>query len=556
MKNWIIALGVIALGIVVGVGWLRREKAGLPPGLASGNGRIEAIEYDIATKRPGRIAKVLAQEGDMVEPSQVLVEMDVRDLQAELKQAEAELRRTVEGRRQAVAGVAQKQSDIQQALAAIAQRESELKLAEREFERSGELLKRELIARQEFDEDQTKKLTADAALTMEQARKRTADAALKAAAAFKSTKAKLPSRRRAPQSKESKLTSMIAGSPRRYSAACSTVSPSPARSWAPAARSCTVFELTDVYMTIFLPTALAGQLKIGAEGRIVLDAAPHLVIPATVSFVAPRSQFTPQEVETKTEREKLMFRVKVRIDPELLKKNIAIRVKTGLPGVAYCAPRCPTPPGRNSFSLEAPAMSEANRHRRAARALSVIAIGAHRSRRLPSICDIPAGCMVGLIGPDGVGKSTSARVCIAGARKIQKGRRRSARRRHALRARYRRAVCAAHRLHAAGAGQESLRRPFRSSRTSTSSAASSASPARSGPGASTNCSPAPGWRRSPTARPGKLSGGMKQKLGLCCALIHDPDLLILDEPTTGVDPLSRRQFWELIERIPQRARPG
>ncbi len=48
---------------------------------------------------------------------------------------------------------------------------------------------------------------------------------------------------------------------------------------------------------------------------------------------------------------------------------------------------------------------------------------------------------------------------------------------------------------------------------------------------------------------GKLSGGMKQKLGLCCSLIHDPDLLILDEPTTGVDPLSRRQFWELIDRI-------
>jgi ribosome-dependent ATPase len=54
---------------------------------------------------------------------------------------------------------------------------------------------------------------------------------------------------------------------------------------------------------------------------------------------------------------------------------------------------------------------------------------------------------------------------------------------------------------------------------------------------------------------GKLSGGMKQKLGLCCALIHDPDLLILDEPTTGVDPLSRRQFWQLIERI-RRQRPG
>jgi ribosome-dependent ATPase len=50
----------------------------------------------------------------------------------------------------------------------------------------------------------------------------------------------------------------------------------------------------------------------------------------------------------------------------------------------------------------------------------------------------------------------------------------------------------------------------------------------------------------------QLSGGMRQKLGLCCALIHDPDLLILDEPTTGVDPLSRRQFWQLIERMRER----
>ena len=54
---------------------------------------------------------------------------------------------------------------------------------------------------------------------------------------------------------------------------------------------------------------------------------------------------------------------------------------------------------------------------------------------------------------------------------------------------------------------------------------------------------------------GKLSGGMKQKLGLCCALVHDPDLLLLDEPTTGVDLLSRRQFWELVDGI-MAARPG
>ena len=96
----------------------------------------------------------------------------------------------------------------------------------------------------------------------------------------------------------------------------------------------TVLELTDVYMTIFLPTALAGRIAVGSEARIVLDAVPQYVIPATISFVAARAQFTPKDVETRTEREKLMFRIKVRIDPELLAKY-RDQVKTGLPGVAY-----------------------------------------------------------------------------------------------------------------------------------------------------------------------------------------------------------------------------
>ena len=77
----------------------------------------------------------------------------------------------------------------------------------------------------------------------------------------------------------------------------------------------------------------------------------------------------------------------------------------------------------------------------------------------------------------------------------------------------------------------------------------------SGASASAQLLAATGLDPFPDRPAGKLSGGMKQKLGLCCALIHDPDLLILDEPTTGVDPLSRRQFWELIDRVRGR-RPG
>ncbi len=95
-----------------------------------------------------------------------------------------------------------------------------------------------------------------------------------------------------------------------------------------------VVDLSDVYMTFFLPTNLVGRVRVGNEARIVLDAAPQFVIPAYISYVADVAQFTPKTVETKTEREKLMFRLKAQIPPDLLKQHIKI-VKTGVPGVAY-----------------------------------------------------------------------------------------------------------------------------------------------------------------------------------------------------------------------------
>ena len=93
-------------------------------------------------------------------------------------------------------------------------------------------------------------------------------------------------------------------------------------------------DLSDVYMTFFLPTEQAGTLKLGGEARLILDAAPDLRIPATISFVASVAQFTPKTVETSDERLKLMFRVKARIPPELLQLHLEY-VKTGLPGVAW-----------------------------------------------------------------------------------------------------------------------------------------------------------------------------------------------------------------------------
>jgi HlyD family secretion protein len=96
----------------------------------------------------------------------------------------------------------------------------------------------------------------------------------------------------------------------------------------------TILDLTDVYMTIFLPGADAGRLAIGDEARIVLDAVPDYVVPARISFVAADAQFTPKTVETKDERAKLMFRVKLKIDPQVL-QAFYTRVKTGLRGLGF-----------------------------------------------------------------------------------------------------------------------------------------------------------------------------------------------------------------------------
>ena len=102
----------------------------------------------------------------------------------------------------------------------------------------------------------------------------------------------------------------------------------------PGGKALTIVNLQDVYMEIFLPSEQAAAVRVGAEARLTVDALPGRAAPAYVSFVSPEAQFTPKEVETRTEREKLMFRVKVRIDPDLLARHLE-KVKTGVPGVAY-----------------------------------------------------------------------------------------------------------------------------------------------------------------------------------------------------------------------------
>lgn len=103
-----------------------------------------------------------------------------------------------------------------------------------------------------------------------------------------------------------------------------------------------MIDLSDVYLTFFLPEQAVGKAGLGDEARIVLDSAPDRVIPARISFVADVAQFTPKTVETKDERQKLMFRVRASIDPKLLARFRRL-VKSGMPGMGYVRTDTATP---------------------------------------------------------------------------------------------------------------------------------------------------------------------------------------------------------------------
>ena len=307
-RSWWTSL-IVLLMIVGAGGWFAWEylrQSELPEGIASGNGRIEAKEFDIATKLPGRLLAVLAEEGDMVEAGQIVGRMDAKSQEARLKVAEAQ--------------VEQARRERDQAAAIIRQRKSECTLAEKELKRSRSLYKNKgIIPLEKLDRDVAAYEVADAACAAAEAKHANAEALIMAGLA--------EVERIEVDIDDSILKAPVGGRVLYRLAEPGEVLPA-------GGKILTVLNLTDVYMTIFLPTGQAGRVAIGTDARIIFDAAPDLVIPATVSFVAPRAQFTPKEVETRTEREKLMFRIKVKIAPELLEQHIE-KVKTGIPGVAY-----------------------------------------------------------------------------------------------------------------------------------------------------------------------------------------------------------------------------
>lgn len=287
----------------------------MPDGIVKSNGRLEATQVDVSAKYPGRLATLTVDEGDEVTVGQVVGTISSPETQAQLRGAQATLLKA----KQALA----------EAVANIDQRKSELDTARLDYERGRTLLQSGNITQQSLDTRRNRFNAAEAGYVAANAQRDQAESQIKAAEADV-------------ERLQSIVVDLTLVSPRngrvqyRLARAGEVI--------IPGQRILTILDLNDVYMTIYLPANEAGKLTLGDEARTILDPIPEYVFPNTISFVATDAQFTPKSVETAEEREKLMFRVKLQADPQVL-SNYYRQVKTGVRGLGFVRtdPKIPWP---------------------------------------------------------------------------------------------------------------------------------------------------------------------------------------------------------------------
>ena len=293
-----VLLIIVLISSVIWIEYLRNKPL---EGIVSSNGRLEAEEVNISTKYAGRVLEIYVDEGDEVKKGQILAKMNTDSFEAELKEARA-MRLKAE-------------KDKNRALALFEERRSESELAGRNLERNKRLFKKGVISEESMDQSETKAESSHALYKAADAEVDNAQAAIEAAEArIDRLKVEID---------ESELVSPVNGRVQYRLAEPEEVLPA-------GGRVLTVIDLSDVYMTVFLPTLEAGRISIGCDSRILLDALPDKPLPAKVTFVASEAQFTPKEVETKTERQKLSFRIKV----NLIEAG-DLFIKPGMPGEAF-----------------------------------------------------------------------------------------------------------------------------------------------------------------------------------------------------------------------------
>ncbi len=328
-------LWIVAIVIAAAIAWYltqRLAEAELPDWIAAGNGRIEAVAIDISVRAGGRVREIVVEEGNTVARGEVLAHMDTQQLDAQLREARAQLKRGQIASDVAGSGVIQAEAEHSASLAVIAQRQTEFDAAERRLNRSEQLARTNAISQQSLDDDRARTAGAQAALDAARAQAASAEAAIATARArIVDAETTIEAAEAAIERIQVEIDDSTLRAPRagrvQYLVA------QPGEVVAGGGRVLNLIDINDVYMTFFLPTVPTGRVALGSEARIVLDTAPGVVVPAEVSFISDVAQFTPRTVETSEERVGLMFRIRVRVAPDLLRKH-ADYVKPGLPGMA------------------------------------------------------------------------------------------------------------------------------------------------------------------------------------------------------------------------------
>ncbi|HEY2369120.1 MAG TPA: HlyD family efflux transporter periplasmic adaptor subunit [Polyangiaceae bacterium] len=303
--KWGIAGVVVAIVAFVGFRYWKGKQSTLPEGIAWGNGRLEGKLVDVAAKEALRVKEVLVEEGAIVKPGEVVARLDTTTLESQLDEAKA--------------SVVLAQDRLAVTKADIEKQRSEVKLADVEEARSTRLVADGSGSQRELDVRKTKvetsKATLAEAVAMLQTSKRNVEVAQANVATIQT------------RIDDATLRSPVTGRV-LYRLA------EPGEVLAPGGKALTLVNLEDIYMEIFLPSEQAAGLAIGSDARITVDYDTKHAVAGYVSFVSPEAQFTPKQVETRSEREKLMFRVKIQLPKDVAARHLD-RIKTGVRGVGY-----------------------------------------------------------------------------------------------------------------------------------------------------------------------------------------------------------------------------
>ena len=303
--GWVLALVVLGAGGAGGYYWWTLQQFHLPPGFAFGNGRLEADPIDIDTKFAGRVVQIMVDEGDTVTSGEVVARMDSRAFEAT--------------RQSYIAQKKQAEHSLDEARALVVQQKTQVLLAQQEIARTQALVGRGFATRELLDQRRQALNGAEAALTAANQRVDQAEHAVSVVA----YNIELYNVNIA----DNTLVAPKYGRIEYRISNVGEVLPAGGKVY-------TMLDLSYVYMDIYLPTVDAGRAAIGDAARIVLDAFPKIAIPAHITYIATEAQFTPKAVETHYERDRMMFRIRARVDADMLKNHEA-EVRTGLPGVAY-----------------------------------------------------------------------------------------------------------------------------------------------------------------------------------------------------------------------------